>query len=68
VPVERPVSHETTAWGAAVLAGLTTGIFADLADVVTKWTAGARFVPNMPDAERSKKLARWHTALDLALR
>jgi glycerol kinase len=67
VPVERPVSHETTAWGAAVLAGLTTGMFADLADVGAKWTAAARFTPDMHDQERQEKLARWHKALELAL-
>ena len=67
VPVERPVSHETTAWGAAVLAGLTTGVFADLSDVAAKWNAAARFKPGMQDAEREEKLARWHQALGLAL-
>ncbi len=67
VPVERPVSHETTAWGAAVLAGLTTGTFADLADVGAKWTAAARYRPEMQDEEREEKLVRWHKALDLAL-
>ena len=67
VPVERPVSHETTAWGAAVLAGLTTGMFADLADVAAKWTAAACYKPDMQDAERKDKLSRWHKALNLAL-
>lgn len=67
VPVERPASHETTAWGAAVLAGLTTGCFADVADVAAKWTAAARFEPRMADAERDGNLARWHRALRLAL-
>lgn len=67
VPVERPVSHETTAWGAAVLAGLTVGIFADLSDVAGKWTAAARFESEMTNARRDENLARWHKALGLAL-
>ena len=68
VPVERPISHETTAWGAAVLAGLTTGRFADVTDVTAKWTAAARFEPAMTANERDDNLARWHKALALALR
>jgi glycerol kinase len=67
VPVERPASHETTAWGAAVLAGLTTGQFAGLSDVSAKWSASARFEPRMDNAERSERLARWQRALALAL-
>jgi glycerol kinase len=67
VPVERPASHETTAWGAAVLAGLTTGEFAGLSDVSAKWSAAARFEPRMDNAERSERLARWQRALALAL-
>lgn len=67
VPVERPVSHETTAWGAAMLAGITTGRFADAADASAKWTAAARFEPAMEAAERRTNLARWHKALGLAL-
>ncbi len=68
VPVERPESHETTAWGAAVLAGLTTGMFAGLEDVGTRWQPAARFEPEMADAERVERLARWQSALSLALR
>jgi glycerol kinase len=67
VPVERPASHETTAWGAAVLAGLTTGLFADVADVSAKWKAAARFIPNMGATEREARLAGWHRAVGLAL-
>jgi glycerol kinase len=68
VPVERPASHETTAWGAAVLAGLTTGRFADLADVSAKWSMAVRCTPAMPDGERANRLSAWHAALNLALR
>jgi glycerol kinase len=42
-------------------------MFADLADVGAKWTAAARFTPDMHDQERQEKLARWHKALELAL-
>jgi glycerol kinase len=68
VPVERPVSHETTAWGAAVLAGLTTGQFSDLDDVSKRWVAAARFDPVMPQQERKSRLDHWHRALQLVLR
>lgn len=68
VPVERPASHETTAWGAAVLAGLTTGRFADLSDVSAKWRCADRFVPAMEARARDAALGRWHSALDLALK
>jgi glycerol kinase len=68
VPVERPISHETTAWGAAVLAGLTTGCFADLADVSARWSTAARYEPDMSGDEREHRLSAWHSALGLALR
>jgi glycerol kinase len=67
VPVERPGSHETTAWGAAVLAGLTTGAFSGLSDIASRWSLSARYVPAMPDGERSARLAAWQSALNLAL-
>jgi glycerol kinase len=67
VCVERPQSHETTAWGAACLAGLTTGVFADTADITKIWQAAQRFVPDMTQERRSVHLAHWQKGLARAL-
>ncbi len=67
VPVERPQSHETTAMGAAFLAGITTGIFADKADVAAKWSRAARFEPNMAEEKRAANHANWQAAMAQAL-
>lgn len=67
VPVERPQSHETTAWGAAVLAGLTTGLFADTHDVATNWSTAARFEPAMEATKREALAANWEKAVARAL-
>ncbi|MCA1748245.1 MAG: glycerol kinase GlpK [Parasphingopyxis sp.] len=66
-PVERPASHETTALGAAYLAGLTCGVWRDLDDIGANWEAAARFEPAMEDARREALLANWKRALDLVL-
>ncbi len=62
-PVERPHSHETTAWGAAVLAALTTGVFADTNDMSARWSAAARFEPVMVEDERAALYAGWKQAV-----
>ena len=62
-PVERPASHETTALGAAVLAGVGCGMFASAQDFGARWQAAARFEPAMPAARRDALLAGWHDAL-----
>ena len=50
VPVLRPTDHETTALGAAYLAGLAEGVWANLDEIGTMWTLDRRFVPSTPDA------------------
>ena len=67
VPVERPASHETTAMGAAFLAGITTGVYADKAEVAAKWACAARFDPAMGEGPRSAGYAGWQTAVARAL-
>lgn len=67
VPVERPHSHETTAWGAAVLAGLTTAQFSSIADVSASWHAAARFTPDPAATHQIASLERWHKAVALAI-
>ncbi len=67
VPVERPQVAETTALGAAYLAGLAVGFWKDIADVATNWALDRRFEPQM-DAEKREKLFRgWKKAVQRAL-
>ncbi len=66
-PVERPQSHETTALGAACLAGITTGVFADTSDFAQRWEIGARFEPAMPETRRATDYAAWQKAVSRAL-
>ena len=66
-PVERPESHETTALGAAYLAGLATGVWDSLDDLSAKWEAAARFEPTMENAARDDLLSGWQQALKRTL-
>ena len=61
--VERPTQVETTALGAAFLAGLATGVWADLKAVSDVCTTGTTFTPAMAAARRSELVAGWKTAL-----
>ncbi|WP_193368466.1 glycerol kinase GlpK [Pelagibius marinus] len=63
VAVERPVVAETTALGAAYLAGLNQGIFADLDAVAAQWQRDAHFEPQMAVAERDDRYAGWQDAV-----
>jgi glycerol kinase len=66
-PVERPVQLETTALGAAFLAGLATGVWTGLKAVANACTTASVFTPAMPAARRGELLAGWRTALRRAL-
>ena len=63
VPVVRPQVTETTALGAAYLAGLGIGFWAGLDEIVSQWQVDRRFEPNMNTDARTAKLARWHKAV-----
>jgi glycerol kinase len=63
VPVRRPVVQETTALGAAYLAGLATGVWSDLSDASKNWQLQREFVPVMPDKQRSDLLTSWRLAV-----
>ena len=63
VPVVRPQVTETTALGAAYLAGLATGFWAGLDEIATQWQADRRFEPQISLDARMAKLARWHKAV-----
>jgi glycerol kinase len=67
VPVERPQVAETTALGAAYLAGLAVGFWKDTNDVTNNWALDRRFEPQM-DADKREKLYRgWKKAVQRAL-
>jgi glycerol kinase len=67
IPVVRSSSAETTAIGAAFLAGLATGVWRDTAEISASWRELARFQPAMEDAERRRRLDGWHDAVRRAL-
>ena len=66
--VERPVELETTALGAAFLAGLATGVWKDLGSVAATWQKAAEFSPSMPAARRDRLLEGWRRAIERTLR
>ncbi|MEC8164013.1 MAG: FGGY-family carbohydrate kinase, partial [Pseudomonadota bacterium] len=63
VPVERPVVTETTALGAAYLAGLQAGLYADTNQISENWSLEKRFDPNMTEPDRAKKYKNWLDAV-----
>ncbi|MCG7364151.1 glycerol kinase GlpK [Roseomonas sp. ACRSG] len=67
VPVERPPVLETTALGAAFLAGLATGVWPGMAALAGNWSLERRFLPRMEGAQRQRMIAGWHDALRRAL-
>jgi glycerol kinase len=68
VPVQRPVVGETTALGAAYLAGLAVGYWRDLDDVRRNWALDREFTPAMDDARRDFLYRGWRKAVDRSLR
>jgi glycerol kinase len=62
-PIDRPRSVETTALGAAYLAGLAVGVFRDTADVARAHGLERTFTPQLAPAERAAHLARWRRAV-----
>ncbi|MBL8664972.1 MAG: glycerol kinase GlpK [Candidatus Odyssella sp.] len=58
-PVERPRVPETTALGAAFLAGLGAGLYRSLDEVGAAWQRDRRFDPALPPGEREKLVGRW---------
>jgi glycerol kinase len=59
----RPGVRETTALGAACLAGLAVGFWKDQGEVKARWKEDARFIPAMPEDRRETLLAGWHKAV-----
>ena len=65
-PVIRPQTVETTALGAAMLAGLSAGFWAGTDSLKTAWQQERRFEPQMAETEKKGLLARWQEALEKA--
>ena len=63
VPVERPQVLETTAMGAAYLAGLAVGFWRDLDELKASWRLDQRFEPNMSTDRRTKLYRGWQKAV-----
>lgn len=68
VPVDRPVVTETTALGAAYLAGLAVGYWSDKEEIAKKWNVDKTFAPDMEEEGRNKKYAGWKKAVSKALK
>ena len=63
IPVERPVVTETTALGAAYLAGLKAGLWSSTDDIATHWQREHLFEPAMKAGERDRLYAGWKDAV-----
>jgi glycerol kinase len=66
-PVERPVVQETTALGAAWLAGHKAGVWPDAHGFAKLWKLDRAFTPALPAAERERKYAGWKRAVQAVL-
>jgi glycerol kinase len=64
VPVERPMVTETTALGAAYLAGLAVGFWKSEEEIAAMWQLDRRFEPNMEQSVREKLLHQWQRAVE----
>ena len=64
--IRRPMIRETTALGAAYLAGLATGVWKDLEDIKAQWTLDRVYQPEMAGETREKLLAGWLKAVQRA--
>jgi len=64
LPVDRPKITETTALGAAYLAGLSAGLFRDFKDIAARWALDRRFTPEMKPTSRNALYEGWKTAVE----
>ena len=67
VPVERPEVSETTALGAAYLAGLAVGFWKDQAEVKDQWKLDKKFEPNMDESHREALYKGWQHAVEATM-
>jgi glycerol kinase len=66
IPVERPRMVETTALGAAFLAGLAVGVWSSRDEIGKSFKVGKRFEPRMKPEDRERQLAKWRRAVQAA--
>jgi glycerol kinase len=66
VPVLRPKMLESTAWGAAAMAGLKAGVFSSLDEIAQSWQLERAFEPQMQNDQREAHLFKWQSALKRA--
>jgi glycerol kinase len=66
VKVDRPVMQETTALGAAYLAGLAVGFWKDKQEITDNWQIDKTFAPKMPEEEIKKMYKGWQKAVEAA--
>jgi glycerol kinase len=66
IPVLRPTITETTALGAALLAGLGAGVIRSTSELNTLWKPSAEFHPKMAAGEAAQRRGRWAAALERA--
>ncbi|MDR4887276.1 glycerol kinase GlpK [Fredinandcohnia sp. QZ13] len=67
VPVERPVINETTALGAAYLAGLAVGYWKDQSEISSQWAIDQTFEPKMSENQRQELYSGWKKAVHAAV-
>ncbi len=67
VPVVRPQVAETTALGAAYLAGLATGFWSSREEIARQWAADREFTPAMPEERREALYAGWKQAVEATM-
>jgi glycerol kinase len=68
VPVDRPVVTETTALGAAYLAGLAVGYWSDKNEIAKKWNVDKTFKPAMAETDKESKYVGWKKAVGRAMK
>ena len=66
-PVDRPTVLETTALGAAWLAGMRAGVYPDMAGFAETWNLDRRFTPGMEETDRNARYATWKDAVSRTL-
>jgi len=67
IPVVRPQVIETTALGAAYLAGLATGVYGGLDELSSQWQVERRFLPTLPREQAQDLMANWERAVRQAV-
>jgi len=66
IPVVRPRVLETTALGAAYLAGLAVGVWKSREEIAKQWNVAKRFEPRMKREEAEQRMGEWRRALERA--